>query len=268
MAFKLKRTFTYGGRESASFGLYISKEPTYPLGLRKVETYSIPGRNGALHVDTGCYEEFDLELELMLQGDHATASEIASWLNIGRGKPLELRISSWPGIYFMAVPKSTGDMAWLLNNFNSIKMKFRCAPQKFLDGVEPTTWPILSATTGQVLALTNPTSEPSSPLISIYGNRASTINCVLRIEGEDPSITEGIPLQTYEITVAGLTGGYVTIDTATGEAYQGTQSMNHLVSFTKRPTAIVFWPGDVSLELVSGADVVSSIIISPRWWRA
>ncbi|MCQ2439537.1 MAG: hypothetical protein MJ074_07225 [Oscillospiraceae bacterium] len=267
MAFKLKRTFTYGGRESASFGLYISKEPTYPLGLRKVETYSIPGRNGALHVDTGCYEEFDLELELMLQGDHASAASIASWLNMGRGKPLELHISSWPGIYFMAIPKTTGDMAWILNNFNSIKVKFRCRSEKYLAGIEPTVWRPLSAAGDEILPIHNPTEEASSPLLNIYTSGTAPATFTVRIEGTDPSITDGVPVQSYEFTVTGLTGGRITIDTETGEAYRGNQNLNHLVQFTGRPTAIRFWPGDNDVILVGNHAAVNSVIISPRWWR-
>ena len=45
--------FTFDGKTSTDFGMYISGSGTYNAPERDVTTYNIPGRNGDLIVDNG-----------------------------------------------------------------------------------------------------------------------------------------------------------------------------------------------------------------------
>lgn len=56
-------SFTYNGRNSLDFGLYIKKHSSYNNGARSVAEINVPGRNGTVIIDNGNYENTKLTYE-------------------------------------------------------------------------------------------------------------------------------------------------------------------------------------------------------------
>lgn len=273
--FKLKRFFTFGGVSSADFSVYLSKEPVFPLGNRKVTSYEIPGRNGSLHIDEGCYEELPLELDLLLQGDAQTGNAITQWLNSGNGKPLPLKISSWPGITFMAIPETTGGLTWQLNSFHRGKLTMRLQPQKYHDtGLVPTRYAMpASGTKLQEFRIDNPGTETAAPVIRVDIAPGVTLAdfrvTVLRSTASGAVTESGIKLVNVS--------GFIEIDMETGEARNDTGDMTSHVEYLMGAGVLnpfdnlLLRPGESRVRLFryDGSSFgVDAITITGRWWDA
>lgn len=62
----------FGGIDSADFGIYITGEAVYNAPERAVELVSVPGRNGAIAIDQGHWENIEIEYPAGLFGDDQT----------------------------------------------------------------------------------------------------------------------------------------------------------------------------------------------------
>ena len=52
----MRQSIIFGGVNSADYGIYIGGEGTFNAPKRAVELVSVPGRNGAIAIDQGHYE--------------------------------------------------------------------------------------------------------------------------------------------------------------------------------------------------------------------
>ena len=57
----IKHNLTYGNVSANDHGIYISGEGVYNAPERVVELVSIPGRNGALTIDQGHFDNITIE---------------------------------------------------------------------------------------------------------------------------------------------------------------------------------------------------------------
>ena len=274
--FQLKRHFSFGGQSSAEFGLYLSKEPEYPLGKRKTEVFDIPGRNGKLHIDQGCYEDITLNFDLLLQGDFTTGDQITEWLNQGKGKPMPLTVSCWPGITFLAIPETVGSLEYQLLNFHRAKLTFTCAPQKFLEaGMMPERYPLFPGQlTVQSVQITNPGTETAAPIFRIDTVSGRNIGeiwvSVFRNLDDGNTLESSIKIQDFS--------GYIVIDTETGHAYNDSGDMGTHVSYrageyAENPYSNLLLSPGVSEIRITRIDKDTSfdmdaLTITGRWWHA
>lgn len=51
------------GIDLSTYGIVVEKTPTISKGKKRIETYSVEGRNGFLSIDRGTYEPFSLQVE-------------------------------------------------------------------------------------------------------------------------------------------------------------------------------------------------------------
>lgn len=162
------KTFTLDGHSSSEWNIGLSGSGTYGAPARRGESISVPGRNGALWVDDGSFEntivtypcwmceDFDTEFDdfrafLAAHGDkyyrltdgyHTDEYRMARWLG-----PLDPDVSTQ-------------------NKSGRFNVEFDCQPQRFLTSGETAS---NIPTDGSMLTLTNPTLFPALPIIEFDG---------------------------------------------------------------------------------------------------
>ena len=62
--------FTFGGKSTWDFSIMkVEKYPSTKGAARRYQTYVIPGRNGALHVDEGAFSNVPQSYECYYHGE-------------------------------------------------------------------------------------------------------------------------------------------------------------------------------------------------------
>ena len=62
----------FGGVDSADYGIYITGEAVYNAPVRAVEMVKVPGRNGAVAMDQGYWENIEVTYPAGVFGDAET----------------------------------------------------------------------------------------------------------------------------------------------------------------------------------------------------
>ena len=165
----------FGSVDSSDYGIYITGQAVYNAPKRAVEVVSVPGRNGAVVIDQGRWDNLEVSYPAGCfadnQGDFATninrfRNAICSQLGYQRltdtYNPNEYRIASYVS-GLDVTPKS-------LNQVGEFKITFNCKPQRFLVSGET------EVTVGSGDTLTNPTQYPSNPLLMVKGDGTVSFN--------------------------------------------------------------------------------------------
>ena len=227
----------YNGESSADYDLLVGAQNTFNAPKRSVTKYTIPGRNGDLIKDNGCFENISVPYTIVCKsGFENLADSISAWLKSPTSY-CRLEDSHHPEYYRMglvtdAITYTTG----ALNHSAKATVTFDCKPQKWLtegERVEKFT----SAGT-----IFNPTKFASKPLIKVYGNGQST----LKIGDYSMSLN----LQAY-----------VTIDSELMDCTRGNMNMNSYVVLTSG-----FPELKSGMNLITFTGGITSIEITGRWW--
>ena len=228
-------SFTFNGKSSAEFGLYISEKNIYSIPARDVNFHSVPGRSGDILIDNGRYENVIVSYTVGLKNIKGNIREIKAWLC----KPgyLKLTDTYQPSLFRYACFCSSVDVVELLENVGTAQISFNCKPFMYLNSGQ-TTKTITG--TGSV-TLTNPCDFESEPLIRIYGSGAVT----LTINDKAYNFTQVSP--------------NLSCDSELMNCYYGTTLKNNVINFTEFP---VFEPG---ANVISYTGSVTRIIVTPRW---
>ena len=168
-------SITFGNINSADYGIYISGEGVFDAPKRAVEMISIPGRNGALALDQGYYENitvtypaFNYEPDMDDFRDRLSAFRNALASQTGYQR---LSDTFHPNEYRMAVFDEGLDINPIkYNTASQFDIKFDCKPQRFLTSGETET------TVASGTDITNPTQYESSPLLKVSGRGDFTVN--------------------------------------------------------------------------------------------
>lgn len=233
----MMRYLIYNGESSADYDLLVGAQNTFNAPKRSVTKYTIPGRNGDLIKDNGCFENISVPYTIVCKsGFENLADSISAWLKSPTSY-CRLEDSHHPEYYRMglvtdAITYTTG----ALNHSAKATVTFDCKPQKWLtegERVEKFT----SAGT-----IFNPTKFASKPLIKVYGNGQST----LKIGDYSMSLN----LQAY-----------VTIDSELMDCTRGNMNMNSYVVL-----ASGFPELKSGMNLITFTGGITSIEITGRWW--
>ena len=161
----------FGNINSADYGIYITGDAVFNAPERAVEMVNVPGRNGALALDQGRWENIEVSYPAGCFGDDQNdfATRISNFRNavcsqIGYQRladtynPNEYRL----GVYASGLDVKPASMG----RAGEFTITFDCKPQRFLTSGETET------TVSSGGALTNPTQYESSPLLKVegYGN--------------------------------------------------------------------------------------------------
>lgn len=231
----------FNGHRSDEMGLVISGDGTYNAPKRKATEYKIPGRNGTLIIDEGCYENITVTYPASIVRDFVRNAEaLRAWLS---NSPTYCRLEdSYHPDYFRLARYSGGVE---FKNFTprlraaSVSLVFDCKPQRYLKSGEI---PISG-----VSGLRNPTAFQARPKIKFTAAETSG------------SIAVGNCTITFSDVAVGET---ITIDGETMDAItSGLQNANKYIVITG---------GDLVVDGGSYAPIVASGLsdfeIVPRWW--
>lgn len=161
----------FGGVDSSEYGIYLSGEGVYNAPERAVEVVDVPGRNGAVLIDQGHWDNIEVTYKAGVFGaDQAGFSEkLSAFRNAILSQTGYQRLSDTYHLeeYRMGAYVSGLDVTSAsYNRHGEFKLVFNCKPQRWLvDGDLP-----IPVDSGDVLQ--NPELYPSNPLISLegYGN--------------------------------------------------------------------------------------------------
>lgn len=291
----------WGGKDMRKIGtgkgIYIEHYPSRPRPARKIETESVPGRNGDIIFVQDAWENYDQEYEIAFgtAKDSSTytwsgqmsllAHEVAEWLFQPEGYQM-LYDSYEPETFRLAYFKGPYDVESILNRYGRATITFTCKPQRFLfsgevqtvycpntqftsynsqypDGVivkDGQNCDAYVKTTSKSIVLTNPTKFNARPYFYIYGQKANTSGTF--------TIQNGSGLKT--IIIVSQINDFMRIDCDTMNVYRSNdQNRNNLVTIQTDPNSApltfpVFTPGANTITW-SGSDV-PAIAIRPRWW--
>lgn len=169
-------SITFGGVNSADFGIYISGEGVFNAPKRDVEMITIPGRNGAFALDNGRFENIEVTYPAFNfePDDYDTfmqnLSDFRNAICAQRGyqrltdtfHPDEYRMATYiGGLEIKPVKYNTA------SEFNIV---FDCKPQRWLKDGETA----ITMASGDTL--TNPTLFESSPLLETAGSGSIQFN--------------------------------------------------------------------------------------------
>lgn len=235
--------FLFGGKCSLDFSLHVEKIPVIKTAVRKRTTISVAGRNGALHIDEGAFENYVQPYACYFHGEKP-ASELAhaikAWLS-GSGAYQRLEDTYDPQHFRLATFAGPMDIANILNQYGRCTINFDCAPQTFLKSGEQ------KLSFDAPSALWNPTGFPANPLIIVYGSGAGTVT----VGNQTVAIKE---ISDQIILDCDLQHAYRQL----GEA--APENKNRCISAPLFPVLTsgenpVRWTGDIErLEII------------PRWW--
>lgn len=246
----LFNSFIFDGIDSLEKGVYITGEAVYNAPERMVEMISVPGKNGAIAIDQGRFENIEVTypagaFEYTQEDFAAKIREIRNIL-VSRYTYKRLEDTYNPDEFRMGLYKSGLDVnAVAYSRAGEFNITFECKPQRWLkSGEEPETFTSTSS-------IENPTDFAAKPLLKVTGYGQLTIG-----------------LQTFTIA-EGADGAsqVIYIDCESQEAWQEVggykQSRNDYIQNA----------GETFPELIAGAnDIIlganiSEIQITPRWWR-
>ena len=98
--------FTYNGKSSRDFGIYIEKAPDSVHAERRGEPYKVAGRNGTLVREEDTYDNYNQTYEVGFKEQYqrnayTKSNDIASWL-LGSSGYLRFEDTYEPEIFRMA----------------------------------------------------------------------------------------------------------------------------------------------------------------------
>lgn len=269
----LFRGLTFDGINSLNYGIYLTGEAVYNAPDRAVEMISIPGKNGAIALDQGRFENIEVTY---LAGCFAAnqadfATKVSAFRNALASRYNYKRLSDDYNTdeYRVGLYKSGLEVnAASYHRAAEFQIKFECKPQRFLtSGEEPysfiTSWEGLTDENSVQLQdensqdieggiavsmnLVNPTLFASKPLIKATGSGTIGIGSqLITISGVPASTEIYIDCETMEIYT--LAGGI-----ATGASSHVTFNTNDFPTIAKGTSGVSY--------TTQGLEII------PRWWR-
>lgn len=227
----------FNNKSSADCRIQVAHPPGYAYPERDYTITHIPGRNGDIIQDNGCYKNVERTYEVSFDApneDFATyANAVSAWLHSTTGYA-RLEDSYEPNYYRMATYQESNIFENLYNKAGTATIVFECKPQRFLKTGDNT------ITIQNSLTIMNPTGFEAYPLFKVTGTSG-----VLTVNGNS-------------ITFSSI-DDFVMLDCELQDAYKETTNKNSTVSGTfpvlKPGSNTISWTGDIS-----------SVAMKPRWW--
>lgn len=241
--------FFWNGTGSSSFGIGITNYPNYKTPARKVDVYSVPGRNGDIIIQQDAWENVEQQYEIAF-GDGTENSvpadlpAISTWLNSPTGY-CELYDTFDPDHFRLAHYKGGADIRSLaLGRAGKVTISFDCKPQKYLRSGQ--TAIAISGTS----SIENPTAYASRPLIRAYVSGTS-----------GGTITIGETVLT--LTSTGSNGAWIDCEEMRCYNYNGTTETDYTLSSNTNDFAKLN-PG---ANAIGFTGAITSLAITPRWFE-
>jgi len=179
------KTFTFGGVNSATYGVYITGEGVFNAPERNVEMIEIAGRNGAYALDKGNFLNIEVTYPASIATDNETdfAEAVSDLRNFLCSKVGYVRLEDDynTGEYRLAIYKSGLEVSHDMLIAGEFDIVFECKPQRYLTSGE-TAQAVASGGT-----ITNPTLFDAKPQIQVWGDGSLSFNGkTITVNGNDP----------------------------------------------------------------------------------
>ena len=239
-----------GGEASSDFGMVVAQAPSFDKPSRKMTTYTVPGRNGAVLFQQDAYNDVTRSYQVWIaeaitedSGGSIVSgtlpervAAITEWLFSKNGYT-RLEDSFEPDYFRLAYYKGGDNFTDELLQVGQATLKFTCRPERFYKSAET---PIV-VTNGD--SMYNPTKFKSKPLIHI--ETASEQTVTVSINGH---------------TITAEVDDYINIDCERMNAYrQAGENKNTDIS-GEFPTID---PGANGIVITG---TVSKVTITPRYF--
>ena len=175
MAVNIFNSLQFGNVDSSDYGIFISGESVFNSPERAVEIVTVPGRNGAVVIDQGRYENISVEYPAGVFGDDQTEfrTKLSQFRNALKAQLGYQRLTDTyhPNEYRMGVFVDAIEVDPVrYNTAGEFKLIFNCKPQRFLTSGEVP----VSVASGD--SIVNPTLFDSQPMIEFEGYGRIEIN--------------------------------------------------------------------------------------------
>lgn len=242
-------SITFDGINSLDYDVYVTGEAVFNAPERVIEMINVPGRNGAVAIDQGRFENVLVSYPAgAFASDQAGfADKIADFRNelVSRHAYMRLVDSYNTDEFRMGIYHSGLEIIPVSNvKAGEFTIEFDCKPQRWLlSGETPQTF----TSTGTI---TNPTLFPARPLLKVTGAGILTVGTqtMTIIERSDPASVLYIDCESQE--------AWEMVGTAMISRNDYVQNAG-----ADFPTLVA---GSNDVILGTG---ITQIEITPRWWR-
>lgn len=249
----------FNGKQSSDYGIVVENPPSYVFPKRRVESITVPGRNGNIIIDEGAYDNVTREYNIAAghfweERFTEIAQSISHWLNSAGGNYARLEDSYEPEIFRMATYTEETEIVNILQQAGRATVSFDCKPQRFLkSGENFITFD--SPSTGSTFKIRNSTQCIAEPLIVLHSAANTRVTCSIVINGL--TIAVGDEGETSPLS------DNIVIDSEVQDAYslETYVNLNKCVTLARFPTLV---PGDNTIEYTSGN--LTKMEVKPRWW--
>ena len=247
----------FNGTDLTTFGLYVSGDKTFNAPEKNYTKVSIPGRSGDLFIWDGTYKNVDLKYDSILINNFETnAASLRNYLLSQEGY-VRLEDDYHPNEFRMAVYTGPLEFKPVRLLAGKATLEFNCRPERFIKSGE-----LFTAMTDTTLVFTNPTPNPSHPLIKITSFNSDVTFTYWDNTMVDPTYGP----QGKNFTVGSwLNPEDLYIDFETLECYDsvGDKQNQQLTFDFDNPLPVI--PGNGSLTLLVSSSY-SSVSVAPRWY--
>lgn len=226
---------TFGGISLADFNCYYDGREMWRKPRRRVERFSVAGKNGDLLIDDESYDNIVRPFNCYINGNFPqNYTNLINELSEVEGYA-RFETTEEPDIFCMAsLYSEIQPDLWQFNDKGTFTLEFDFKPQKWLKSGE------MAIYVDDSISVFNMTSQNAKPLIEVTGTGSITIN-------------------NSVLTLANNTST-VFIDCEMENAYEGTINRNPDLTIVGGFPVLV--PNENAVS-VSGC----TINLIPRWWR-
>lgn len=228
------KTFTFNGESSRDYGLIIEQIPVETGGQKIIESIQIPGRTGALTIDTGALANAARSYAVAFRSARIAQKmrDIRQWLGLSSGY-CRLEDDYDPDVYRLARVINLPGFETVLNRYGRGELVFDCDPRRFLKEGERT----LTGTIQNDWA-------PSKPIVIITAGGAGTA-----------------VVGNYTVTVTSDPGMDIYVNSETMEVHNGSTNLASYVSMTEFPVL------EHGTNAVSYTGSVTGVSVIPNFWQ-
>lgn len=230
----------WNGKSSDDLHVIVEHYPERIYPARKLESISIPGRNGDIVRAEDSFENYTQPYDIYVSGEFhgglpALARRIAAWLMAPEGY-CKLIDSYDVNCFRYAYFQGPVNFENIFNNFGRATIEFNCQPCRFLIGGQN---PVHFTGAGKMI---NSHGFAARPQITVTGSGNGTVT----VGGRTVALSK-------------ITSGMI-LDSLTQNAYLGSSNLNGDISAAEFP---VLLPGESAISFTGG---VTALDIVPRWW--
>lgn len=228
--------FTFNNKMSSDFNVWISGSGTFNTPIREVESISVPGRNGDLHIDNGKFANVPIVYPAFITDNFSANFDAMKAFLLSQRGYKKLSDTYQPDYYRRA--SFTGPIEpqmITLNRAGEFNISFDCDPRRFLKSGNRSVEIENNGT------LKNSTLYTALPIIRAYGEGTLTVGDISVVITDDTA--------------------YVDLDCENQEAFEGSTNRNGDITLTDGQFPVLK-PGTTTISYTG----ITSVEIIPHWW--